>query len=116
MGMYRSALDKFLEGEGKLEKRIEELGNQVKRGKAPRWAKTLNHDVLTLLKEIGDTHMHANELSKLESLDSAKLHRVQGLMSYLLKQKYEREPERAASLTKVKAALSNTLPLNEANA
>lgn len=112
MGMYRSALDKFLAGGDKLEKRIEDLKELVNSGKAPKWAKTLsNNNVLTLLKEIGDTHMHANDLSKLESLDSAKLHRVQALMSYLVKQKYEREPEREASLTKVRRALSkNPMP------
>lgn len=110
MGMYRSALDNFLDGNGKLEKRIEDLAKQVENGSAPRWARTLNARILTLIKEIGDTHMHANALTDLQNLNTDKLHRVQALMSHLLKQKYELEADRKAALAKVHQALANSQP------
>ncbi len=108
--MYRAALHQILEGHGlsgKLNVKIVALEKQITEKTAPKWAYRLNAKVLTVLKKIGDAHMHAGENTKAEILSSEDISNIQGAFRFLLNLIYERPKEELARLARLKEILGN---------
>jgi tetratricopeptide (TPR) repeat protein len=111
LAMYRAALQQLLKDkgfEGKLPTQLTKLNKDIQDGVAPSWAKRLNTDALTVIKEICNSHAHPSELPKLQALDTAFMSKIQRTFSSLLSTAYEQEPRRAAAKEKLKAALQKS--------
>lgn len=108
LAMYRAALEQLLEQkgfEGKLPAKLAKLSKDIEDGAAPTWAKRLNTDILSVIKDISNSHAHPSELAKLQALDAPFMSKIQRTFSALLTLAYEQESRQAAAKAKLEAAL-----------
>lgn len=112
--MYRAALEMLLFDQGfekgMLRQKIEELARDASSA-SPRkpWIADLDHEFLTLLKELGDGSIHTNggDISKQTQIDRDLVDLVEGVFAGILHMVYEIPAARSdvKSSLKMKAAL-----------
>ncbi|MBX9950213.1 MAG: hypothetical protein K2Y39_13680 [Candidatus Obscuribacterales bacterium] len=108
LAMYRAALDQILEDkgyDGSLPAKLTKLADEQKNNTMPPWAKRLNSEILTVLKDICNRHVHPSELAVLQALDAEFMSKIQRIFSGLLSAAYEQETRQTAA----KAKLNDTL-------
>lgn len=106
--MYRAALEQILLDKGftgKLPAMIMSLESKVASGIAPSWARRLNTEILKAIKDIGNSHAHPSELTKLLAIDSNFMHSLQKAFTSLLVIVYEQETRHTAAKAKLQSVL-----------
>lgn len=110
MAMYRSALEWLLyeQGyvEGMLGKKIDKMEDDIKNGEGPNWTKMLSAEMITAIKNIGNSSMHTNngEISKQKVISKELLEVVDIVFAELLDIIYEAPKKRETALEKLKDA------------
>ena len=111
VAMHRSALEHLLHEQGyemrMLGPKIAALEAGIKDGSAPRWARELNREYLTVIKRLGDAAIHPGEgdVDRQVALDNALLRQLRVTFSELLQVVYEREHEEKGRLHALRQAL-----------
>jgi len=104
VAMYRAALEHLLfEQEYRdrmLGPKLRKLEEGIEAGTAPKWARDLETEFLTVLKDLGDASIHPNagDVSRQAELDTDLLARVKETFLHLLFIVYEAEHERKERL------------------
>lgn len=110
MAMYRSALEWILyeQGyvEGMLGKKIDKMEEDIKNGEGPNWIKILSTEMITAIKNIGNSSMHTNngEISKQKVISKELLEVIDIVFAELLDIIYEAPKKRESALKKLKDA------------
>jgi hypothetical protein len=95
VAMYRAALEQLLYEQGyqsgMLAAKIKKLEEDTSAGNAPKWARELDTEYLTVLKKLGNGAIHANggNVAKQGVLDAELIARIEATMSGLLFEAYE---------------------------
>lgn len=111
LAMYRAAMEQLLEHkgfEGRLSAKLAKLTKEIQDGVAPTWAKRLNTQTLSVIKDICNSHVHASELTNLLGLDAPFMSKIQRTFSTLLSIAYEQETRQAVAKAKLDAALKRS--------
>jgi hypothetical protein len=109
VAMYRGALEHLLfeQGyeDGMLGKKLEKLEEDVGAGTAPTWARDLETEFLTVLKDLGNAAIHPNDgdVSRHAELDADPLARVKETFLHVLFLVYEVEHEKTARLSALRS-------------
>lgn len=116
VAMYRAALEQLLYEQGytvrMLGPKIAALEQAIKEETAPRWARDLKSEYLTVIKKLGDAAIHPGEgdVGRQASLDSSLLRQLRITFGELLQVVYERDHEEAGRLNALREALSGVEP------
>ena len=111
IAMYRSALENLLfeQGykKGMLASKIQQLEADVAGASpsAPRWARDLETEYLTVIKELGNASIHPNDgdITKQEALDRDLVAVVREVFAGLLYLVYELPQEKSSRLASLRA-------------
>lgn len=111
IAMFRAALDQLLEEQGfaqaSLPLKLRGLEAAIQKGTAPDWVKYISTDLLTVIKELGDSGMHPNEISKLREYDDTLSVRSQIAFATVLNAVYEHSTANRQLLSQLNAVLAN---------
>ncbi len=113
MAMYRSALEWILFEQGyrngmlgaKISKLEEDIGNNI----APKWANDMPIELLSAIKNIGNSAMHTNggDISKQKQIDGSLIELVDVVFAELLDVIYEQPIRRNKNVQKLKNVAGN---------
>jgi hypothetical protein len=112
VAMYRAALEQLLYEQGYTARgagpKIAALQKAIDERTAPRWARDLRPEYLTVIKKLGDAAIHPGEgdVEGQAALDNALLRQLQITFSELLQVVYEREREEQERLEALQRAVS----------
>lgn len=108
VAMYRGALEQLLFEQGyktgMLGKKLQTLEREIAAGTAPKWARDLETEFLTVLKDLGNSAIHPNngDTTQQALLDGELLARVKQVFLHLLDLVYEAPLRKKASLDALK--------------
>ncbi len=107
--MFRGALEHILFEQGyqtgMLNSKINKLEEDIKQGRAQKWAMEMEMDFLQVIKDLGNGSIHPNDgdVKKQEALDNDLISKVKFTFQMLLFTIYELPHKKASLLTDLKA-------------
>lgn len=110
VAMYRAALEHLLHQQGytqgMLGAKVSKLESDLATSIGPKWTRDLDPEFLTVLKDLGNGSIHANDgsVERQAVLDTEIVNRVKVTFVHLLFLVYEAESRRAEHLSKLRAA------------
>jgi len=110
LAMFRAALHQLLEQQGFTEDRLPQklagLELAIKNGTAPAWVDYFPKELLVVIKELGDSSMHPNEIDKLKAYDDKLSVRCQIAFASILNAVYEQSDANKELLAQLNAVLA----------